>query len=662
MGTGAQSGIFGPTNKENAVGGTRSNFLTSSDEQIQRPKFGPKREKKRKAEEAEPPPPREDGHPSDYCRSVLPPISRARPKDYFDTQLTPTWFDWCTTATNLRAYSSGAGSGEYQDFMPFDLAEVYKMIGVLFANGLTPKPQFDFWFCTQEEEPLFGSNMISKALARKNSATGNTIKASRRWEHFRRYFTMQDYRENPREQQRKNPLWKVQRLIDELNKQAKDMWVPGIFVAIDEQTIGFQGQSGMKLRISYKREGDGFQCDAICDSGYTFSFYFRHGEPPNVGEKFNHFDLSPTARRVVWLAERLPNKWTRIFMDNLFNSHKLFSALYLAEALAHGVARTNGRGIPPSIIQREEKNVRLAERLRGTTKAARLHNSDACPDLFAVSVYDTKPVHILSTAADCVEWIEKTRKVWDTAAQQRAIMKYLRLNVIEDYNHHMNSTDIADQLRGSYRPDRWMRQRKWWWAFFIWGIGVAGVNAYKIYETIYEEEVAKKTPNLPPKWTHARFLEELVYDFVFPGRSRTKSSADTASTGSSAHSFSVSYRDGDDGEDVYDLRSSGGRRDYCGNIKPKKITKMALEGGKFSHRLDGMRHNSIQARKSDHCQYCYYQYMNDVPESNREDYPELRQNRQGIRQCLECNVNLCPQCDNLFHGADLSAYSSVNMK
>ena len=104
-----------------------------------------------------------------------------------------------------------------------------------------------------------------------------------------------------------------------------------------------------------------------------------------------------------------------------------------------------------------------------------------------------------------------------------------------------------------------MRQRKWWWAFFIWGIGVAGVNAYKIYETIYEEEVAKKTPNLPPKWTHARFLEELVYDFVFPGRSHTKSSVDTASTGSSACSFSMSYRDGDDGEDVYDLRSSIGR-------------------------------------------------------------------------------------------------------
>jgi hypothetical protein len=105
-----------------------------------------------------------------------------------------------------------------------------------------------------------------------------------------------------------------------------------------------------------------------------------------------------------------------------------------------------------------------------------------------------------------------------------------------------------------------MRQRKWWWVFFIWGIWAAGVNAYKIYETIYDDEVAKKTPNLPPKWTHARFLEKLVYDFVFPGRSRTKSSADTALTGLSVCSFSVSYCDGDE-EDVYDLWSSGGRKE-----------------------------------------------------------------------------------------------------
>jgi hypothetical protein len=282
--------------------------------------------------------------------------------------------DWAVTATNLHAYASGAGSGKYTDFIPFDQQELYKMIGVLFANGLTPKPQFDYWFCLEDKEPLLGSNLISNALRQKNAATGKTLNAARRWKHFRRYFTLADYRESPKEKQKLDPLWKVCELLDKLNKQAKDMWVPGKWVAIDEQTLGFQGASGMKLRISYKKDWDGFQCDAACDAGYTYSFYSCHGPPPNVGEQYKHLDLSPTAQRVVWLASCLPNRWTRIYMDNLFNSQTLFSALYIAEALAHGVARTNGRGVPPSIIQKEEKNKDRAEKLRGTTMAAKLHN------------------------------------------------------------------------------------------------------------------------------------------------------------------------------------------------------------------------------------------------------------------------------------------------
>jgi hypothetical protein len=34
--------------------------------------------------------------------------------------------------------------------------------------------------------------------------------------------------------------------------------VPGKFVSIDEQTIGFKGKHGLTLRISYKREGEGY--------------------------------------------------------------------------------------------------------------------------------------------------------------------------------------------------------------------------------------------------------------------------------------------------------------------------------------------------------------------------------------------------------------------
>jgi hypothetical protein len=102
---------------------------------------------------------------------------------------------------------------------------------------------------------LLGSNLISNALHRKNATTGKTVKAACRWKHFCRYFAVADYRNSPKEKQKYDPLWKVRELLDKLNKQAKDMWVPGKWVAINGQMLGFQGASGMKLRISYKREG-----------------------------------------------------------------------------------------------------------------------------------------------------------------------------------------------------------------------------------------------------------------------------------------------------------------------------------------------------------------------------------------------------------------------
>jgi len=110
------------------------------------------------------------------------------------------------------------------------------------------------------------------------------------------------FRKDPTEEKKKNPLWKIQPLLDELNFQATNMWLPGKRVAIDEQTLGFKGKNGMKLRISYKIEGDGFQCNALCDRGYTHSLYFRHGDAPKIDARFNHLELSPTTHRVVWLA------------------------------------------------------------------------------------------------------------------------------------------------------------------------------------------------------------------------------------------------------------------------------------------------------------------------------------------------------------------------
>ena len=93
----------------------------------------------------------------------------------------------------------------------------------------------------------------------------------------------------------------------------------------------------------------------------------------------------------------------------------------------------------------------------------------------------------MSMVVGNVEWVEKKRKVWLAAAGANIMMSHMRLNLIDEYNQYMNSTDIADQLRNTYRPDHWMRNQKWWWAIFIWAMGVARVNAYKIYVEMFDD-------------------------------------------------------------------------------------------------------------------------------------------------------------------------------
>jgi hypothetical protein len=34
------------------------------------------------------------------------------------------------------------------------------------------------------------------------------------------------------------------------------------------------------------------------------------------------------------------------------------------------------------------------------------------PDLLCSSDYDLKPVHFMSTVADCIEWDERSKKLW----------------------------------------------------------------------------------------------------------------------------------------------------------------------------------------------------------------------------------------------------------
>ena len=75
---------------------------------------------------------------------------------------------------------------------------------------------------------------------------------------------------------------------------------------------------------------------------------------------------------------------------------------------------------------------------------------------------------MMSNACDKVEWAQKSRKIWRKDAQRLVAMKFHCVNIVDEYNNHMNNVDVADKLRGSYRFDVFLPKTKWWWSMFFW--------------------------------------------------------------------------------------------------------------------------------------------------------------------------------------------------
>jgi hypothetical protein len=213
-------------------------------------------------------------------------------------------------------------------------------------------------------------------------------------------------------------------------------------------------------------------------------FSFRNMPAPK-----NYLDagFSPFHARCLFLFNQLKEQHHHCGMDNLFGSVKFFREAYKGKnkVLCHGVMRKSGRGLPNCVIQEEVKNKKEQEKIRGTTKAAVLTDDPECPQMVAFSVYDTKPVHFLSMSCTGLKWIEKKKKVFDKSVNKNVAMSFLRTEVTDNYNNGMNNVDIADQIRNTYRIDRWMRKRKWWWSIWMCGVQILLVNAYMLYKSAH---------------------------------------------------------------------------------------------------------------------------------------------------------------------------------
>ena len=118
------------------------------------------------------------------------------------------------------------------------------------------------------------------------------------------------------------------------------------------------------------------------------------------------------------------------------------------------------RGITKRVIQDKEKNPVAQRAERGTFKAAVLEGDPGCQNLTASRLYDTNPVHYLSMVSESIQWAEKENMVYTVDTGNVEDLKLFILDQINKYNNVMVDVKVADKLRGVYRLDRWVRNRR----------------------------------------------------------------------------------------------------------------------------------------------------------------------------------------------------------
>lgn len=77
------------------------------------------------------------------------------------------------------------------------------------------------------------------------------------------------------------------------------------------------------------------------------------------------------------------------------------------------------------VIQEEKKTPEGKEQVRGTVKGALLVGDALLPDLVAISVYDTKPVNVLSMCCKTIQWVKKSRPIYDKITKKTRAHTYL---------------------------------------------------------------------------------------------------------------------------------------------------------------------------------------------------------------------------------------------
>lgn len=318
-------------------------------------------------------------------------------------------------------------------WIPTNIHEIKQLFGLIMWMGLVKLPTIQLYWT---KDVLFAQSFPRTVMSRNR---------------FEILLRMLHFADNEQISHPNNLLYKLQTLIDILNKNFKEYYNPSETVCIDESIIPFRGQIVFRQYIKLFK---------LCStSGYTNSFQVYTGKTTSTGE------MTPTSV-VMSLCQNIINLGHTLCTDKRYTNIALAEKLLSVDTHLIGILQVNRCGIPKDI---------LSKKLQQGEIIAREHKNG----ITILKWKDKRNILMLSTKHS----IEMVTVI------SRKNNSCIKPKIIVDYNTSKSYVNLSEHMTSYLSPLR--KGQKWYKRLaFELLFNIAVINAWIMHNNIINKRIS----------------------------------------------------------------------------------------------------------------------------------------------------------------------------